>query len=73
MVSRGLLKPLKILGPPSEGQKIFVSKVWVVGCLNFCLEVTKTYQVKKVEKNPPGPGKVPKTAIFMQLFQYHKK
>ena len=54
---------------PIIGPKNFVSKVWLVGCLNFCLEVTKTYQVKKVEKNPPGPRKVPKTAIFMQLFQ----
>ena len=34
---------------PSEGQKFDVSKVWLVGCLNFCLKVTRRYKVKKVE------------------------
>ena len=24
-----------------------VSKVWVVGCLNFCVKVTKRYELKR--------------------------
>ena len=57
---------------PSKGPKNVVSKVWLVGCLNFSLEVTKTYLVEKVEKNPRGSRKVPKTATLMQLFQFLK-
>ena len=29
-----------------EGVKFFSSKVWVMGCLNFCLKVTRRYQLK---------------------------
>ena len=58
---------------PIIGPKFFVSKVWLVGCLNFSHEVTKTYQVKKVEKNLPDPGKVPKTANFDTFLQICQK
>ena len=32
-----------------QGVRKFVSKMWVVGCLNFCLKVTKRYKLKKIK------------------------
>ena len=49
---------------PSIGTKNCVSKVWLVGYLNFSLEVTKTNQGKKYEKNLLVQQKSPKLIIL---------
>ena len=52
---------------PIIGSKIFVSKLWLVECLNFSQRVTKTYQVKKCQKNAPSMRKVPKTVCWIWI------
>ena len=50
--------------PPSGGQHFDVSKVWLVGCLNFCQRVTKTYQVKKLGNFSHSSQIIQKTVHF---------
>ena len=52
---------------PSIGPKNFVSKVWLVGCLNFSHEVTKTYQAKKLGIDGPGMRKSQNVPFFKIL------
>ena len=49
----------------SRGKKI-ISKVWVVGCLNFCLKVNKIYQMKKW-KILFGGGETPQNCQSVQF------
>ena len=41
--SQGCYQPFLHLKCPSGGTKFEVSEVWLVGCLNFCLEITNIY------------------------------